>query len=146
MSDRAQTTQDYAVGIGVFLLTVAFVFSYVPSALGPADAANTGAESAVADRLATGLVANHSVEGYATRLDESSVTAFFANGSMTRVRTAYGLSNATLANVTLEHANGTAVSGWDVSAGSTYSGQETATITRLVVVDEVRYRLVVRVW
>ena len=34
MTDRAQTTQDFAVGISVFLLTVAFVFAYVPTALG----------------------------------------------------------------------------------------------------------------
>jgi hypothetical protein len=146
MSDRAQTTQDYAVGIGVFLLTVAFVFSYVPSALGVAETADAGAESAVADRLATDLVATHSVDGYSTRLDEPAVSAFFANGSMSTIRADYDLADTTLANVTLEYANGTAVTGWDVSAGTAYADQEAAVLTRLVVVDGVRYRLVVRVW
>lgn len=146
MSDRAQTTQDFAVGISVFLLTVAFVFSYVPSALGPVDATTTGAESAVADRLATELVANHSVEGYPTRLNESSAYEFFANSSLSTMRTEYGLGNSTLANVSLEFANGTAVSGQDVSTGAAYADQQAATITRLVVIDGVRYRLVVRVW
>jgi hypothetical protein len=146
MRNRAQTTQDYAVGIGVFLLTVAFVFSYVPSALGAAEVAHTGAESAVADRLATDLVANLSVAGYSTRLDEPAVSAFFANGSMSTVRADYALDDTTLANVTLEYANGTAVTGWDVAAGTAFADQEAAVVTRLVVVDDVRYRLVVRVW
>jgi hypothetical protein len=146
MSDRAQTTQDYAVGIGVFLLTVAFVFSYVPTALGTVDSGGAAADAAIADRLSTDLVANLSVEGYPTRLDDSSVDEFFTNGSMATLRADYALAETTLANVTLEYANGTVVTGRDVHAGATYSDQGAATMTRLVVVDDVRYRLVVRVW
>jgi hypothetical protein len=142
---RAQTTQDYAVGIGVFLLTVAFVFAYVPTALGTTDA-GAGSNAAVADRLATDLVANLSVEGYPTRLDDSAVSTFFAAGGMGTLRSDYDLADTTAANVTLGYANGTAVTGRDVHAGTRYSEQQAATVSRLVVVDEVRYRLVVRVW
>lgn len=146
MTDRAQTTQDFAVGIGVFLLTVAFVFAYVPSALETVDSGGGGSDAAVADRLSTDLVANLSVEGYPTRLDDASVTAFFTTGSMATLRSDYDLRDTTLANVTLEHANGTAVAGRDVTAGADYHDQRAATTTRLVAVDDVRYRLVVRVW
>ena len=146
MTDRAQTTQDFAVGISVFLLTVAFVFAYVPTALGTVDSGGGGSNAAVADRLSTDLVANLSVEGYPTRLDDASVTAFFTTGSMATLRSDYDLRDTTLANVTLEHANGTAVAGRDVTAGADYHDQRAATTTRLVAVDDVRYRLVVRVW
>ena len=30
LEDRGQTTQDFAIGIGVFILAVAFVFSFLP--------------------------------------------------------------------------------------------------------------------
>jgi len=53
--DRAQTTQDFAVGIGIFLLAVAFVFSYVPSLITPYTAATT-AETAQADRITDEIV------------------------------------------------------------------------------------------
>jgi hypothetical protein len=146
MSDRAQTTHDYAVGISVFLLTVAFVFAYVPSALGAVGDGTTGADAATADRLATELVAELSVDDYPNRLDDSSVSTFFASGSMATVRADYDLRESTYANVTLEYANGSVVTGRDVHAGASYADQRAATMTRMVVVDDVRYRLVVRVW
>lgn len=146
VADRAQTTHDYAVGIGVFLLTVAFVFSYVPTALGTIDSGGTGSDSAIADRLSTEIVANLSVDGYPNRLNNSSVSTFFNDSSMSTIRTEYELRNSTLANVTLEYANGTAIAGRDVHAGAQYADQRAATMTRLVVIDDGRYRLVVRVW
>jgi hypothetical protein len=146
VADRAQTTHDYAVGIGVFLLTVAFVFSYVPTALGTIESGGTGSDSAIADRLSTAIVANLSIDGYPNRLNNSSVSTFFNDSSMSTIRTEYELRNSTLANVTLEYANGTAIPGRDVHAGAQYADQQAATMTRLVVIDNDRYRLVVRVW
>ncbi|MFP8955224.1 hypothetical protein ACLI4Y_00735 [Natrialbaceae archaeon A-CW3] len=61
LADRGQTTQDFAVGIGVFLLAVAFVFSFVPTLITPF-ATSTTSETAQADRIADEIVANYSAE------------------------------------------------------------------------------------
>ena len=143
---RGQTTQDFVVGISVFLLTVGFVFAFIPSAIGPGVVATDGAEIATADRVATEIVANASIPGYANRVDNSTLDTVFTTGSMGTLRSEYAISNATLANVTLEYANGTAISGRDTAAGVHYTDQQAAVVTRLLVVDDVRYRLVVRVW
>jgi hypothetical protein len=52
--DRAQTTIDFAIGAGVFLVTVAFVVAFVPTMLQPFD---TGSQdhAVTADRIATQL-------------------------------------------------------------------------------------------
>lgn len=54
MTDRAQTTLDFAVGISVFLITAVFVFGFVPGMLQPF---NQGVqeETVAADRLASQL-------------------------------------------------------------------------------------------
>ncbi|GGM65604.1 hypothetical protein J2752_000276 [Halarchaeum rubridurum] len=52
--DRAQTTLDFAAGVSVFLLTVIFVFAFVPSLLAPATAPGAG-NGVVADRVADDL-------------------------------------------------------------------------------------------
>ncbi|MFD1571767.1 DUF7287 family protein [Halorubrum laminariae] len=51
---RAQTPIDFAVGAGVFLLTLAFVVAFVPSLFDPFAAADT-ASPLVSDRVAAGL-------------------------------------------------------------------------------------------
>ncbi|WP_435096081.1 DUF7287 family protein [Halarchaeum sp. P4] len=55
MSQRAQTTIDFAIGASVFLLTVAFVFAFVPGLVSPFA---SGQESApvVANHVADDLV------------------------------------------------------------------------------------------
>ena len=61
--DRGQTAQDYAIGIAVFVLTIAFVFSYVPTIFGTFDNPVDGAESTQADRAAEYIVRQHAVDG-----------------------------------------------------------------------------------
>jgi len=51
---RAQTPIDFAVGAGVFLLTLAFVVAFVPSLFDPFAAADTAAPL-VSDRIAAAL-------------------------------------------------------------------------------------------
>lgn len=53
-SDRAQTPIDFAVGAGVFLLTLAFVIAFVPTLFDPFSAAET-ASPVVSDRVAAGV-------------------------------------------------------------------------------------------
>ena len=56
LSDRGQTTQDFAVGIGLFLLAIAFAFSYLPTLITPFSTPVGGADTAQADRIAATLV------------------------------------------------------------------------------------------
>jgi len=51
---RAQTPIDFAVGAGVFLLTLAFVIAFVPTLFDPFSAAST-ASPVVSDRVAAGV-------------------------------------------------------------------------------------------
>lgn len=51
---RGQTTLDFAIGVGVFLISVAFVLSFVPGMIQPFET-NTQEEMSVADRVATQL-------------------------------------------------------------------------------------------
>lgn len=52
---RGQTTLDFAIAMGVFLLTVAFVFTFIPSLTAPFVDGNQD-RTAIADRVATNLV------------------------------------------------------------------------------------------
>ena len=52
---RAQTTLDFAIAMGVFLLAVTFVFTFIPSLTAPFIDGNQE-QSAVADRVASNLV------------------------------------------------------------------------------------------
>lgn len=53
--DRGQTTLDYAVGIGIFILAVVFVVTFIPSMFEPF-ATGTQENTVAADRVATQLV------------------------------------------------------------------------------------------
>ncbi|WP_435195411.1 DUF7287 family protein [Natronomonas sp. EA1] len=55
MQGRAQTTLDFAIGISVFLIAVAFVFTFVPGILEPFEE-GPQEETLVADRVASQLV------------------------------------------------------------------------------------------
>jgi hypothetical protein len=160
MSDRAQTTQDFAVGVGVFLLTVAFVLAYVPTAL-PQPTADAGASrEPQADRIADELVDNLSVAGTGTRLNATPTDCFFEfNDDAATLRENFSLPASVRANVTLRDLDGTAVDhdplngsascvndDFDVFAGSEYRNQTAGSASRLVVYNGTRYRLLVRVW
>ena len=76
--DRGQTTIDYAVGVSVFLLVVAFVFAFAPSLTAPFTSDATDAV-VVADRSADRIANDLLVEDPArpTVLNASCTGAFF---------------------------------------------------------------------
>jgi hypothetical protein len=76
---RGQTTLDFAVGVSIFLVVVAFVVGFVPTMLEPFDG-GTQEETAASDRLADQLVTDLLVEDADTPyvLDRGCVVAFFA--------------------------------------------------------------------
>ncbi|WP_058997609.1 hypothetical protein [Haloarcula sp. CBA1127] len=64
MDTRAQTPQDFAVGVSVLLVTIIGVLAFVQgSAIGVYESPDVQRNQPIADRAATYLVENHSVEG-----------------------------------------------------------------------------------
>ncbi|WP_123623447.1 hypothetical protein [Halorubrum sp. CSM-61] len=76
---RAQTPIDFAVGAGVFLLTLAFVIAFVPTLFDPFSAAET-ASPMVSDRVAAGVAGDLLATSPADPgvLDPLCTVAFFA--------------------------------------------------------------------
>ena len=57
--DRGQTNMDFAIGIGLFLLAIAFVLTFVPSIITPFDTGIGGAENAQADRIGEHIITEY---------------------------------------------------------------------------------------
>jgi len=75
---RAQTAIDYGIGVGVFLLVVAFVFAFMPSMFAPFTS-TSGDELVVADRSADYLTSDLLIEeaGRSVVLNATCTEAFF---------------------------------------------------------------------
>lgn len=74
--ERGQTSIDFLVGIGVFLLTTGFIFGFVPGLLAPFGTSQS--VPLVADRVADTLVEDQFVDGPdAEQLNERCVIGFF---------------------------------------------------------------------
>jgi len=164
--ERAQTVQDFAVGISIFLLVVGAVFLMFPSLFTPYEQAiaDEGPDSQ-ADRI--GMLIADNVTGDtdgANELTEEEVEYWFDNGDLDG---AVGVSSSTQVNVTMTTlgtssdqpvALNSTVAGTDeASVGPEYRGRDASTAARIVrlgdcgVLDspddcETAYRLVVRVW
>lgn len=151
-TDRGQTTQDFALGIGVFLVTVAFVLVFVPSILIPFQSGPTAGERAAAEAITTNVTDNLSDQGYATRLNETRTRDFFENHNSTdEIRANYSVPLRRLVNVTIVNLDGTPVSGapfggYDPTAGDDPRDRPTAVASRVVEYQGDTFRLEVRVW
>ena len=78
---RAQTTLDFAIAMGVFLLAIAFVFSFIPSLTAPfvdGDQELSAATDRTASHLAEGALGDVD-DPYVVR--EDCMSAFFDNQS-----------------------------------------------------------------
>lgn len=137
LDSRGQTAQDFAVGIGIFLLAVAFVFSYVPSLITPYSAATT-AETAQADRIADEIISSYSDETAneldATKLEGADLEELGLravegeNGDEIRI----DRINITIIDPDEEAEDIT----WSHDDGDVYDGQSAGSATRLITVDE----------
>jgi len=83
MTGRGQTTIDFAVGMGLFLVLVAFVFAFLPSLFAPFDS-DSGASLVAADRSADRLVNDLLLTDPADPgvLDKRCTHEFFAENAM----------------------------------------------------------------
>ncbi|MGB9963528.1 DUF7287 family protein [Halobacterium hubeiense] len=143
---RAQTTMDFAVGVSVFLVTVAFAFAFVPGIITPfadPDVGDPVSVNRVADDLATDRLASPD-RPYA--LDADRTAAFFADDDAAGE---LALRDYKSVNVTLTTTAGdvASVDGVRAAAGQSVPDDADATVAwRSVTVGGDRHELVVRVW
>lgn len=154
--DRGQTVQDFAVGIGIFLLAIAFVFSFVPSIITPFEDAG-GAETAQADRIAATIVENTSTET-ANDLEWAALTTTYEGVDSEELADDLGLKKT--GSTAIAHINITLIEIDDVAAddpnpvlagGDDYDDQVGASASRIVTIEDQSQcdpacKLVVRVW
>lgn len=110
---RAQTTLDFAIAMGVFLLAVAFVFTFIPSLTAPFVDGNQE-QSAVADRVASNLVEGSLADpdrpyvlnvtcttGFFEPDDSATVDGCGYNTSTDKFRKRIGVSDRSRVNITI---------------------------------------------
>jgi len=157
-SDRGQTTQDFAVGISVFLLTVGFTFGFLPTLLSPFGSPVGDDITAKSDRVAGTMISDLSVDGEPRTLNATQLEAFISNNkSESALREYFGLRASADVNVTVLNVhegggrNVLQLGGAPMVAGDDYRSQTpAASTTRVVLVTggqcDVQCLLVIRVW
>lgn len=155
---RAQTAHDFALGMGVFLLTVAFVFSTLPTLGAAFEERTTDQRTPRAGRLAATLLHELSAGEGPGRLDPTRTATFFrTNASGGALREFLGLGDRWGVNVSVRNASGVVhvpdAGGDDVAlaAGDAAGDRPTATRVRVVSFADgtacrPACRLVVRGW
>ncbi|MFC7229826.1 hypothetical protein N0B31_20675 [Salinirubellus salinus] len=143
---RAQTTQDFAFGISIFVLAAVFVVTFVPDVTTPFATGITEVEQERSQTASRLLVGNVSDDG-TPELNTSRTDAFFdrswADGELER---ALGLPRTASVNVTMRTADPPGDIVMDHAIGDAYRQQAGATSVRIVSYDDTVYRLEVRVW
>lgn len=161
--NRGQSAPDFLVGMSVFLLTIGFVFAFVPGMFDPFET-DTGPNMVSADRAAAYLAESALVEDVDApgRLNESCTAEFFyADGDTdgcafdadaSDLNDALGVSDTAAVNVTIETQDGfRSVDGAhgsvDAQAGRAPPPTGDVVVAkRVVTVDGDEGTLYVRVW
>ncbi len=166
---RGQTVLDFAIGAGVFLLTVGVVFAFVPTMFEPF-AGSAGSTPIVADRSADLLSGPLLASDPATPtvLDTACTAAFFgANGALASAGDCgfvaddpaveiLGLGDRSV-NVTVRALSDSPTTGvaqtvtvdgtdYTLTRGSEGIPSDVSVASRVVSIDGEAYRLVVKVW
>lgn len=138
-TERAQTTQDFVIGIGIFLLAVAFVFSFLPSLLTPYAPAIDDGDVAQADRIAGEVL--ETVEGNETNEVNASIfeTEYVDDGDLAGKLGLRVGSGGTIdrVNVSIERLNQSKDRSERtvLGGGDTYDGGSGASSARIVRVE-----------
>ncbi|RQG90285.1 hypothetical protein EA462_09920 [Natrarchaeobius halalkaliphilus] len=166
---RGQTTQDFVVGIGIFVLAVAFVFTTVPSFVATPTGSIDGGDTAQIDRVAATIVSDLETETpneldgeafnrtYSHHWNDENATEWLGlrtNADGDR----FDRVNVTVRNLALSGADEPVEleSGVSLAAGDTYRNQTDVRVTRIVTVTDINesgdleqgdpLRLEVRMW
>jgi len=147
--ERGQTTIDFALGVSVFLLSVAFAFALLPSVFVPFDAPIDDDLTTRADRVAATLLADLSTGGNALDPDRTEDRFGAANRTQSALRSSLGLPSTTRINVTVrdtETGGVASVGGVRLRGGPDVGDHPTAAASRLVTIADDPYRLQVYLW
>lgn len=157
--DRGQTAQDFVIGIGVFILAVAFVFSFLPSILTPYDSAVGGSETAKAERIANQIVHDTTSVNGSNELDRDAFEATYADEDLSAELALRASATDDVifdsVNVTVRTLEGDPVNTTALAGGEPYDNQPAASSARIVTIDDTSAdpedcdpacRLEVRVW
>jgi hypothetical protein len=138
------------MALGVFIVVVAFVLSYVPTFFSPYSSPIQSDQTAQSDRIAFQVASDLGTENAERRLNASRTTEFFSPAAAPvdgdDLRSRYGLTSTTHVNVTLQ----TVESEPDLAVGDPY-GDHAVAASAHVFTDggdacHPTCRLVVRVW
>jgi hypothetical protein len=148
--DRGQTIQDFATGVGIFLVVVAFVLALLPSIFAPFQVPIQSDQTAQAERLATVITAEVTEPYNGTVLNHSRSSRFFSDASpptdSQQIRTRYNMDVTVQVNVTLL----TVESIDNLYVGQPVGDRAVASSARVVTDNGVlcrpTCRLIVRVW
>lgn len=144
---RAQTVQDFAVGASVFLLTVAFTFAFVPSIFTPFDSEVAAGAGPQADRVATSLTQDLSMDERSNWLDPTRTGDFFRDttepDSTEDLQNRFDLPFASNVNITVVPIEGgePIVSSFlnaRLAIGDEFHDRPAASVSRVVVIPGVR--------
>ena len=156
LRERGQTTQDFAVGIGIFLLAVAFVFSFFPTVVTPFDSSVGDAETTQADRIADRIVYDlrmdtpNEIDGSRFQSEYAPESVDLAAKLGLRASSSEDLTYDRV-NVTINDFDGDPVDDVSLTAGEVYTDRPAGSAARIVTVTgepecAQGCRLVVRVW
>ncbi|SNR51141.1 DUF7287 family protein [Halorubrum vacuolatum] len=157
--DRGQTVLDFAIGMSVFLLAVAFVFAFVPSLLEPF-ATNKGANTIIAERGAAHLTETSLSAGSAPGVLSTACTVGFFEGEdpsgeacgwthdADALEEEIGAGEFTSVNVTITRGGEVVSIGRESLAGGDDPPPDASisTASRIVDLNGETHRLTVRVW
>jgi hypothetical protein len=145
------------VGISIFLLTVMFVFAFVPSVLQPSAVGEETTLTAEADRVASGAMSNLSIPAKPNKLNKTKTDKFFGHfkkNNASVFREQYGLPSHVEINVTIRRMDETATlanATGPYAFGDEYRTQQAVVVKRVITMDhhnkcQTGCLLIVRIW
>lgn len=159
-SERGQTSQDYALGISLFLLTLTFVIGYFPSLMAPYDTGAGAAESATGNRVSEAVISEIESGRAPNDLNRTKAAVYFErNLSRSHYRENLSVRTDTFVNVSVRELDRSAVIYTDdptgtstkLTGGTPYNNESSVTVSRIVTIPNdpqcrPECRIIVRVW
>lgn len=148
MNERGQTANDYLIGIIIVLVTVVAVFGFFPSIFDPFEESVGSDDRAMANNLASELIADNTAPGTQQTLNQTAFEQDLTNSETLKQRA--GIKEWRQINVTIEQTGRVIVRGGndDNFAKATVPAATTVRIVRIAGhsdCDDGCY-LIVRVW
>lgn len=157
-ANRGQTLNDFAIGMALFMLTVAFVVAFIPTMYAPFDAPGEDGDAIRADRAASRLLGTVLADpsGELQRADRTCTVAFFdgvahpdCTDTGVSLIDATGLGTTDTVYVAVKDPGGTVQSldGVTLERGEPSPGSSNgATVRRMIVLNGDQYTMEVEVW